>query len=190
MKTLELRRHSFRKQGGGSQLSQQGVTYARHLGATLGPFAYVVTSVMPRARETAIAMGFAVDQEVVTAAADEGVYAEMEDSQWWAAPQPFVALAALIAGQGATWRYAHALLGLWRDILQPLPEGAAVLLIAHSGELESALVAAFPQADHATWGGLFAPCEGARLVFAGDPPRFTTFELLRGQTEHLGDKPE
>lgn len=72
-----------------------------------------------------------------------------------------MALAALIAGQGATWRYAHALLGLWRDILQPLPEGAAVLLIAHSGELESALVAAFPQADHATWGELFAPCEGA-----------------------------
>lgn len=81
MKTLELRRHSFRKQGGGSQLSQQGVTYARRLGATLGPFAYVVTSVVPRARETAIAMGFAVDQEIVTAAADEGVYAEMEDSQ-------------------------------------------------------------------------------------------------------------
>ena len=60
MKTIELRRHSFRKQGGGSQLSQQGVTYARHLGATMGPFAYVVTSVVPRARETAIAMGFAV----------------------------------------------------------------------------------------------------------------------------------
>ena len=179
MKTIELRRHSFRKQGGGSQLSQQGVTYARHLGATMGPFAYVVTSVVPRARETAIAMGFAVDQEIVTAAADEGVYAKMEDSQWWAAAQPFVALASLVARQGATWRYAHALLASWRDLLQPLPEGAALLLIAHSGELESALVAAFPQADHTTWGGLFAPCEGVRLNFAGEPPRFTTFELLR-----------
>ena len=190
MKTLELRRHSFRKQGGGSQLSQQGVTYARCLGSTMGPFAYVVTSVVPRARETAIAMGFAVDQEIVTAAADEGVYAEMEDSQWWAAAQPFVALAAVVASQGATWRYGHALLALWRDILQPLPEGAAVLLIAHSGELESALVAAFPTADHATWGGLFAPCEGVRLGFAGDPPRFTTFELLRSQAETLGHKTE
>lgn len=184
MKTIELRRHSFRKQGGGSQLSQQGVTYARQLGATMGPFAYVVTSVVPRARETAIAMGFAVDQEIVTAAADEGVYAEMEDSQWWAATQPFVALAALVARQGATWRYAHALLASWRDLLLPLPDGAALLLIAHSGELESAFVAAFPTADHTAWGSLFAPCEGARLRFAGEPPRFTTFELLRNDAVH------
>ena len=41
MKTLEVRRHSFRKQGGGSQLSQAGVEYARQLGASMGPFAYV-----------------------------------------------------------------------------------------------------------------------------------------------------
>lgn len=180
MKTLELRRHSFRKQGGsGSQLSQQGVDYARRLGATMGPFAYVVTSVVPRARETAIAMGYAVDQELVTAATDAGVYAQMEDSQWWTAAQPFTALATVVATQGAVWRYAHTLLAAWRDILLPLPDGAAVLLIAHSGELESALVAAFPDADHAAWGGLFAPCEGARLHFAGDPPRFTRVELLR-----------
>jgi len=60
MKTLEVRRHSRRKHSGGSQLSQVGVDYARQLGATMGPFAYVATSVSPRTRETAIAMGFAV----------------------------------------------------------------------------------------------------------------------------------
>lgn len=70
MKILEVRRHSFRKQGGGSQLSQVGVEYARRLGVTMGSFAYVATSVSPRARETAIAMGFAVDQEIVTLASD------------------------------------------------------------------------------------------------------------------------
>ncbi len=41
MKTLDVRRHSFRKQGGGSQLSQAGVEYARQLGASMGSFAYV-----------------------------------------------------------------------------------------------------------------------------------------------------
>jgi len=179
MKTLEIRRHSFRKQGAGSPLSQEGVAYARRLGASMGPFAYVVTSVVPRARETAIAMGFAVDQEIVTLAADEEIYAEMEASRWWVAPQPFSALAQVIAANGPTWRYAHTLVALWRDILTPLPAGSAALIIAHSGDLELALVACFPQADHTIWGGPFGPCEGARLVFAGDLERFTTVEILR-----------
>jgi broad specificity phosphatase PhoE len=179
MKTLEIRRHSLRKDGGGSQLSQEGVAYARKLGATMGPFARVVTSVVPRARETAIAMGFAVDHEIVSMATDEAIFAELETSRWPDAAQPFTALAELVAARGATWLYAQSLLAHWRDVLMPLADGAAALMICHSGDIETALVACFPDADHAAWGGPFAPCEGARLVFAGDPPRFTGVTLLR-----------
>lgn len=179
MKTLEIRRHSLRKHNGGSQLSQAGVEYARKLGATMGPFQRVVTTVVPRTRETAIAMGFAVDYELVTLVSDDAVYAEAEATGWWKSPQPFAALAAVIAMQGPTWRYAHAMAASWRDLLTPLPDGAAALIIGHSGELEAALVACFPQADYAAWGEPFQPCEGARLVFAGEPERFTTVELLR-----------
>jgi broad specificity phosphatase PhoE len=179
MKTLEIRRHSFRKQGAGSQLSQQGVDYARTLGAPMGPFARVVTSVVLRARETAIAMGFAVDEEIVTLASDEEMYAEVGVSRWWEASQPFAALASVVAARGPTWRYAHALVALWRDILTPLSDGAAALVIAHSGDLEIALVACFPAADHGAWGAPFGPCEGARLVFAGKPERFINVEILR-----------
>src|SRR4051794_22925059 len=110
----------MRKPGGGSQLSQEGVDYARRLGASMGPFARVVTSVVPRARETAIAMGFAVDQELVTLASDEEMYAEFGASGWWEASQPFVALAAVVNLKGATWRYAHSLVALWRDLLTEL----------------------------------------------------------------------
>ena len=116
---------------------------------------------------------------IVTLASDEGVYAEMEASRWWVSSQPLAALARVMAVKGATWRYAHALVALWRDILTPLPDGAAALVIAHSGELEIALVACFPEADHSAWGAPFAPCEGARLMFDGDPARFTKVELLR-----------
>lgn len=179
MKTLEIRRHSFRKSGGGSQLSQDGVAYARSLGASLGPFAQVVTSVVPRARETAIAMGFAVDYELVTLASDQEVFVEIESSQWWEATQPFPALARLMATKGATWRYGHTLAALWRDVLTTIPEGAAALMIGHSGELEVGLVACFPHADHADWGAPFGMCEGARLIFAGKPEHFTTVEFLR-----------
>jgi broad specificity phosphatase PhoE len=180
MKMLEIRRHSIRKQGGGSQLSQAGVDFARKLGASMGPFAQVVTSVVPRARETALAMGFAVDTELVTLVSDEAVYAELETIRWAEAESPFAALAPVIATQGATWHYANALVALWRDILTALPEGTAALVIGHSGELEMALVACFPHAAHTTWGSAFGPCEGARLMFTGEPERFTTFEFLRG----------
>ncbi|MBV7334571.1 histidine phosphatase family protein [Chloroflexi bacterium TSY] len=183
MKTLEIRRHSFRKSGGGSQLSQEGVDYARRLGASLGPFAQVVTSVVPRARETAIAMGFAVDYEVVTLVSEEAVFAEIERSRWWEAAQPFTALAQLMATKGATWRYGHALTAQWRDLLTSIPEGAAALMIGHSGELEIGLVACFLHADHGSWGAPFGICEGARLVFAGEPEHFTTVEFLRSEPQ-------
>ncbi len=62
MKTIEIRRHTYRTKPG-QHLSQQGVTLARHVGEGIGPFARVVTSTVPRAFETAIAMGFAVDEQ-------------------------------------------------------------------------------------------------------------------------------
>lgn len=179
MKTLEIRRHSIRKSGGGSQLSQEGVAYARQLGASMGPFACVVTSVVPRARETAIAMGFAVDYELVTLATDDELHQEMERMLWWEAEHPFAAGAQLLAAQGPTWRYAQSMLALWRDIMTGLPEEAAALVIGHSGELELTLIACFPHVDHALWGRPFGPCEGARLVFSGEPARFTSVTLLR-----------
>jgi broad specificity phosphatase PhoE len=179
MKTLEIRRHSMRKHGGGSQLSQAGVSEARKLGASLGPFATVVTSVVPRARETAIAMGFAVDYELVTLASDQAFLEEAEQTRWWQSPQPFASLASVIARKGATWRYAHGLAAMWRDILMPLPDGAAALVIGHSGELEIALVACFPEADHASWGEPFGVLEGARLQFGGEPEHFKALEFVR-----------
>ena len=178
-KTLEVRRHSLRKDGGGSQLSQAGVDLARRLGESMGPFARVATSVVPRARETAIAMGFAVDQEIVTMSTDKAMYAELEASGWSAASAPFKALAEIVAQKGATWLYAQGVLSLWRDLLMPLADGAAALVIAHSGDIETALVACFPDADHAAWGATFNPCDGARLLFEGDPPYFRDVEILR-----------
>lgn len=124
-------------------------------------------------------MGFAVDYEIVSAPDDDAIYAELEGSRWWAASHPFVAAATIVATEGAVWRYAHKLLMAWRDMLTPLPAGSTALFIGHSGELELALVAAFPQADHAQWGGPFNYCEGARLTFAGEPAHFTDLQLLR-----------
>jgi hypothetical protein len=68
MRWLEVRRHSLTKKGPargrGSHLSAQGIALARAVGAQLRPVAYVLTSASPRAIETAIAMGLAVDDTV------------------------------------------------------------------------------------------------------------------------------
>ncbi len=179
MRQLEVRRHSLRKAGGGSQLSQAGVDLARRIGASIGPFARVVTSVSPRARETAIAMGFAVDQELVTLIDEDAPAAEFEASRWWETPQPFVALAEIARAGGPTLALGRAIMTLWRDLVIGLPEGGSALVIGHSGQIEVALVTCFLDADHAAWGGPFAPLEGARLSYEGDPPRFTAVTILR-----------
>lgn len=181
MAYLEIRRHSHRKATGGSQLSQEGVDLARRIGDGIGPFATVATSVVPRARETAIAMGFAVDHEVVTLSADQVMIAELEASgAWWTTPQPFAGIAGAMAPGGRYELYAHSIAALWRDLMTPLGPHDAALFVGHSGELECALVACFPDADHASWGPMFGPCEGARLTYAGDLlPRWRSVELLR-----------
>ncbi|MEM7028287.1 MAG: hypothetical protein AAF629_01750 [Chloroflexota bacterium] len=178
MPTLEVRRHSHRKTDGGSQLSQFGVSFAREIGDTMGAFSSVVTSVVPRTRETAIALGFAVDQELITLAPEE-VYAELQAIDWTREPNPFTLAANLIRANGAYARYAHALAARWRDILTPLTEDERALFIGHSGELEAALVACFPNADHRSWGQPFGPLEGARLTFSGEPAYFSEVEVLR-----------
>src|SRR5580658_9327095 len=179
MRYLEVRRHSLRKAGGGSQLSQAGIDLARRLGAAMCPFAQVATSVLPRSHETAIAMGFAVDFELAPLISDDVMAPEFETSHWWEAPAPFVVLADLLRAGGDAHRFATAVAALWRDLVLSVPEGAAALVIGHSGQLEAALVACLPQVDHAAWGAPFACCEGARLAFAGDPARFTGCEILR-----------
>jgi broad specificity phosphatase PhoE len=177
--TLEIRRHSIRKTGGGSQLSQEGVDLARKVALTMGPFDRVVTSVVPRARETALAMGFAVDEELVMLTMDRRVYEDASRIRWWERPQPFAALAESLRTDGPYSRHAQSIAAVWRDLLTPLPPTGSVLMIGHSGDIEAALVACFPEADHESWGTLFGPCEGAKLIFEGDPARFSQVDLIR-----------
>ncbi|HXQ13895.1 MAG TPA: hypothetical protein VN814_04645 [Caulobacteraceae bacterium] len=179
MRYLEVRRHSLRKAGGGSQLSQAGVDLARAIGSEIGPFRWVATSTYPRARETAIAMGFAVDQDLVPLLTDEAAIAEYEASRWSEDAHPLAAMGQLVRSGGAASRYGSAVVGLWRDMMMPLQDGESALVITHSGDIELALASCFPDADHVAWGQVFEPCEGARVAFGGDPPRFVGLEIIR-----------
>ncbi len=171
MRYVELRRHTMRVKPG-QHLSQAGVTLARKIGETIGPFNRVITSTIPRAYETAIAMGFAVDEQLGELAHwAEGV----EDVISWDAG--FVTFAENARQGGALEKYVRQQAELITRIARFLPDDGAALVISHGGIVESQVVGCLPDEDFTTWGSPCDYCEGARLFFDGEC--FLRGEVLR-----------
>ena len=172
MKTLEIRRHSIRSKPG-DHLNQAGVTLARRIGAGLGPFQRVVTSTVPRAFETAIAMGFAVDEEVKLIST---YGADVERELPW--PQSFAVYAKGVrrAGSAAQW-YAGQLAEYYAGLAARLADEQSALVVNHGGILEMGVVACFLDADYEAWGEAVDYCEGARLYWQDG--KFVEAEVVR-----------
>lgn len=171
MKTIEIRRHSIRQKPG-DHLSQQGVTLARLVGQNLGPFDLVVTSMLPRAFETAIAMGFAVDEQN-DLMSSYGNAVERE-APW---PLSLAGYAEVVSAGGAAANYANKLAAVYTKLANFLADGRAALVINHGGVLEMGVVACLPNVDHFAWGSHFEYCEGVRLFWEDD--KFVNAEMLR-----------
>jgi broad specificity phosphatase PhoE len=179
MRWLEVRRHAETKTGGqrirGSHLAQHGVASARLAGQSMGPFAHVVTGASPRAVETAVAMGFAVDDTVELPSGYLPGRVEHHDQWRWA--RPYTRYAELLKQESRLAAVADAHRQVWARIVESLPDGSAALVIGHGGGIEPALVACLPHAHHDAWGPPFRPCEGARLTFHDG--RFVDIEFHR-----------
>ena len=142
----------------GVHLSKEGVALARRVGQETGPFERVVTSMLPRAFETAIAMGFAVDEQVELMS----TYGDaVEQEAPW--PQSFAACAKAVKRDKAAARYAQQLANYYRELAASIVDGQAALVINHGGIVELGVVASFPDADYESWGDAVSYCEGARL---------------------------
>jgi broad specificity phosphatase PhoE len=171
MKTIEIRRHSMRSIPG-DHLNQTGVSLARRVGEGLGPFDLVVTSTLPRAFETAIAMGFAVHEQVELMSS---FGADVESQVPW--PQPFDVYARAVRREGGAQWYADQLKDFYLQLVDKLAEGRAALVINHGGVVELGVTASFPDADYESWGEAVSYCEGARLYW--EDGKFVNAELLR-----------
>jgi len=171
MKTIEIRRHSIRSKPG-DHLNQTGVTLARLVGENLGPFERVVTSTLPRAFETAIAMGFAVDEQNELMSS-YGMNVEQE-IPW---PQSFAVYSKAVKRGGAAGRYTENLAKYYAELANYLADGHAALVINHGGVLELGVVACLPDADYVSWGDAMDYCEGARLFW--EEGKFVRAEVLR-----------
>jgi broad specificity phosphatase PhoE len=179
MRWLEVRRHSYTKKGDargrGSHLSAHGVALARSVGSGLGPFHYVLTSDVPRTIETAVAMGYAVDD---TAGMPSGyVPGVVDHHDQWHWREPFRQYHQLISDGGELADVARTHAELWLRAVTAVPDGCGALVVSHGGGIEPALVACLPDAGHAAWGPPFAHCEGVRLTF--DEGRFTAVTFHR-----------
>lgn len=171
MKTIEIRRHSIRNKPG-DHLNQSGVTLARLVGENLGPFELVVTSTLPRAFETAIAMGFAVDEQIELMSS-YGSDVEREIS--W--PQSFATYVKAVKDDNAAGQYAKKLAEYYAELADDLADGRAGLVINHGGVLELGVTASFPDADYESWGDAADYCEGARLYW--EDGKCVNAEVLR-----------
>lgn len=170
MPVIDHFRHSIRTRPG-QHLSREGVALARRVGERLGDYDRVVTSELPRAIETAIAMGYGVDDYSTALGSMLLADTEIDWEQGWA----IYAEAARLGGVTHHAAQCHA--DLLRHIAASLPPDGRALVVSHGGVIELGVVGLLPDLDYSAWGGVCERCEGVRLHFEGD--RCIGAELLR-----------
>lgn len=171
MKIIEVRRHSIRDRLS-QDLSEQGRALARFIAEEIGPFQRVVTSRIPRAFQTAVAMGFNVDEQLdLLNTYGDAVEAEIP----W--PASFNEYTLPVLRGGASTRYAERLVEFYTQLAQSLPEDGRALVITHGGVVEIGAVACFPSGDHAAWGEYIECCEGVRMFW--DAGKCLVVEVIR-----------
>lgn len=125
--------------------------------------------------ETALALGFAVDERVSWPSGY--VKGEVAHHDQWSWQEPFLRYAELMRPGSGLTAVADAHLGHWLRLLDVVPDDGAGLVVSSGGSIEPVLVAAMPDGDHASWGGALHQLEGAELEWDGDA--FNAIRLLR-----------
>jgi len=158
MKVIEIRRHSIRESG--EHLSQKGVTLARKIGENSPKYARVTTSTLPRAFETAIAMGFAVDEQLEMLSV---MGPEVDSEIYW--NSPYETFAQKMTGGSRLEIFANELRTLIERIAIEISDNAHALVITHGGIVQAIAAACLPDCDHSKLGGPPSYCEGIELHF-------------------------
>ena len=166
MRTIELRRHSFTKKGAargrGSHLSGEGVRAARGVGEALGSFDRVIASTSPRTMETALAMGFAVDDLLEMPSPVET--GEIEFHAWRQWDDPFTELQELAVASSSVHSYLEREGARLRAVVEEVADGGSILVVGHGGWLESVVARLVEPAMATTLGGSFWHLDGIRLA--------------------------
>ncbi|WP_380175899.1 histidine phosphatase family protein [Kineococcus sp. DHX-1] len=122
-----------------------------------------MTSRVPRAVETALAMGCAVDETVEFP--DWYREPSFPKHAQWTWPDPFAELRRRLCEDAELRAVAAAHLSVWTAAVSACADGGSALVVGHGGAVELTLVAALPHAPTAGWGPPLTPGEGVRLEF-------------------------
>ena len=158
MKFIEIRRHSKRERPS-PHLTQEGVNLARKIGQTMGSYFRIYSSKAPRAIETAVAMGFAIDEiceEISMTPKD------IEKEVKWG--MNFEQYANVINKGYKTATYVKELAAFLLKLGRNIPDSKSILLLSHGGLIELATIGCVPDMNYATWGNALKECEGVVLT--------------------------
>lgn len=161
VKRLDIRRHTMRRKPG-HHLSQEGLDLARKVGATLGPYAAILTSDLPRAIETAVAMGFAVGGTSRELAEHPET---LPDRIGW--PAPLESMRAALGAFADVAEAASQQVSVWSRFAAGIPDHASGLIITHGALLEIGTIRLLENLGMAVVGPPFAYCEGIRICLDG-----------------------
>lgn len=171
MKTITILRHSIR--AAGQNLSPEGVALAREAAKKLNPeYNIVVTSDLPRAIETAEAMGFTVNEhnEILC---PPGEIVDLE--VYW--DGDFDEFPPAYRQKKHLYEFAVKLREYIKTIAKSLPENGNALIISHGGVVQAAAAGCFPEKDFREFGRSPKYCEGIKIFIEGT--EFKDINIIR-----------
>ncbi|HWC29153.1 MAG TPA: histidine phosphatase family protein, partial [Dehalococcoidia bacterium] len=128
----------------------------------LGGFDIVVTSEIPRAIETAVAMGYASDQQLKDLGSLFGTDNEVD----WRIGCAAIAKVTESNKKLAKAAARHA--ALVRSVADSIPDEGRALIVSHGGVIELGVIGLLPLYNYSEWGPSCNYCEGVKILFEGD----------------------
>jgi len=173
---LEIRRHAERTDRGNEQsaLSAAGREMAKSLSKKSGPFALVLSSPLPRAKETAQLIGGRLDAmepgflPEMGGAIGDRIFGEMRGLADWA---------EVLREREDARKFATEQLATWARIAMRVGEKDRVLAVSHGGIIELPAITLAQRLRSPLEGASFGYCEGVVVTYAKGAP--TKIEVVR-----------
>jgi broad specificity phosphatase PhoE len=174
--TIEIRRHAERGDRGNEQsaLSPAGRAMAKVLSKKAGPFALVLSSPLPRAKETAqlitgrldaVEAGFLPEMGGVIG---DRIFGEMRTLADWA---------EVLREREDARKFATEQLATWARVAMRVADKDRVLAISHGGIIELPAITLAERLRTPLSGASFGYCEGVVVTYANGTP--TKIEVVR-----------
>ena len=176
MAIVEIRRHAERTDRGNEQsaLSAAGRTMAESLAKRAPKFALVLSSPLPRAKETAQLIAGRLDATEpgflpeMGGAIGDRIFGEMRTLADWA---------EVLREREDARKFASEQLATWARIAMRVGEKDRVLAVSHGGIIELPAITLAQRLRSPLEGASFGYCEGVAVTYAKGAP--TKIEIVR-----------